>query len=178
MLIADDLRGKGDDLRAAVDDGACVLAVCGGYQLLGHRYRGHQGDEMRGICLVDLETVAGDTRMIGNVVLRCELRAGEAGTMVGFENHAGRTTLGPGVKPLGRVIRGGGNNGEDGGEGVHAGAMHRHLRPRAAAAEEPVAGRLADRRGLARTAASGELEPLDDELELAAHRAADRDSPS
>ena len=69
MLIADDLRRKAGDLRAAVDGGASVLAVCGGYQLLGHRYRGHHGDDMPGTGLVDLETVAGDDRMIGNMTL-------------------------------------------------------------------------------------------------------------
>ena len=104
-----------------MDDGAGVLAVCGGYQLLGHYYRGHQGDEMRGIGLVDLITEAGPTRMIGNITCDCELIPGNPQTLVGFENHAGRTILGAGVTPLGRVVHGNGNNGEDGGEGVHAG---------------------------------------------------------
>ena len=94
LLIADDLLARTADLRAAVDDGAGVLAVCGGYQLLGHGYRGHQGDEMPGTGLVDLTTVAGPTRMIGNITLRCELDPGDQRTLVGFENHAGRTTWG------------------------------------------------------------------------------------
>jgi len=123
VLIADDLLARTADLRTAVGDGAGVLAVCGGYQLLGHGYRGHQGDEMPGTGLVDLTTVAGPTRMIGNITLRCELDPGDQRTLVGFENHAGRTTLGPGVQPLGRVVRGNGNNGDDGGEGVHHGMI-------------------------------------------------------
>jgi len=168
VLIAEDLRAKGADLRTAVDDGALVLGVCGGYQLLGHRYLGHAGDEMRGISLVDLETVAGERRMIGNVVLRCELEDGKPETLVGFENHAGRTTLGPGLSPLGAVIRGGGNNGEDGGEGVRAGRVlgtyiHGPLLPK-----NPW---LAD--WLIRTALGlDELDPLDDALELEAHQVA------
>ena len=76
LLIADDIARHAEPLRAAVDDGAGVLAVCGGYQLLGHYYRGHQGDEMRGIGLVDLVTEAGDRRMIGNIMLDCRLRGG------------------------------------------------------------------------------------------------------
>ncbi len=87
-----------------IDEGAWLLAVCGGYQMLGHYYRGHQGDEMRGTGLVDLVTEAGPTRMIGNIAIDCELRPGEPMTVVGFENHAGRTRLGEGVRPLGRVL--------------------------------------------------------------------------
>ena len=122
LLIADDLLARTADLRSAVDDGAGVLAVCGGYQLLGHGYRGHQGDEMVGTGLVDLETVAGDTRIIGNVLVDCRFD-GVQRSMVGFENHAGRTHLGEGVDPLGRVLHGHGNNGADGGEGVRAGRV-------------------------------------------------------
>ena len=145
LLIADDIARHAEPLRAAVDDGAGVLAVCGGYQLLGHYYRGHQGDEMRGIGLVDLVTEAGSRRMIGNIMLDCRLDGSAPQRLVGFENHAGRTLLGEGVQPLGQVVHGHGNNGEDGGEGVHQGVGDRHLRARPAAAQEPVAERLADR---------------------------------
>ncbi len=140
LLVADDLAGKAGELRAAVDDGAAVLAVCGGYQLLGHRYRGHHGDDMPGTSLVDLETLAGDDRMIGNITLEC-IDEGVTHRVVGFENHAGRTYLGDGVHPLGRVLRGHGNNGRDGARGSPRRPGDRHLRARAASAQESVAGR-------------------------------------
>ena len=172
-LIADDLVARAGDLRTAVDDGAGVLAVCGGYQLLGHRYRGHQGDEMPGIGLVDLTTEAGTRRMIGNVVLRCELDSGDERTLVGFENHAGRTWLGPGVAPLGSVVAGNGNNGEDGGEGVHDGTVigtyvHGPLLPK-----NPWLADWLIAAALRRQGQPDELAPLDDGLELEAHRVAE-----
>src|SRR6185437_2651091 len=88
LLIADDIARHAEPLRAALDGGAGVLAVCGGYQLLGHYYRGHQGDEMRGIGLVDLVTEAGSRRMIGNIMLDCRLDGAAPRRLVGFENHA------------------------------------------------------------------------------------------
>jgi lipid II isoglutaminyl synthase (glutamine-hydrolysing) len=169
LLIEDDLVGRADGLRSAIDDGAWMLAVCGGYQMLGHYYRGHQGDEMRGTGLVDLVTEAGPTRMIGNISIDCELRPGQPMTVVGFENHAGRTRLGEGVRPLGRVLHGHGNNGRDGGEGVHAGRIvgtyiHGPLLPKnPALADVLIAEALGRRHG------SVELEPLDDRLEGMAH---------
>jgi CobQ-like glutamine amidotransferase family enzyme len=169
LLIADDLVGRSADLRSAIDDGAWLLGVCGGYQMLGHYYRGHRGDEMRGTGLVDLVTEAGDTRMIGNITVDCELRPGEPMTVVGFENHAGRTRLGEGVRPLGRVLHGHGNNGRDGGEGVHAGRIlgtyiHGPLLPKNPALADLLIGEALRRRHDA-----VELEPLDDRLETSAH---------
>jgi hypothetical protein len=169
LLVADDLVRRGPDLRAAIDGGAWLLAVCGGYQMLGHYYRGHRGDEMRGTGLVDLTTEAGSTRMIGNIAIDCELRPGQPMTVVGFENHAGRTRLGDGVRPLGRVLHGHGNNGRDGGEGALAGRIagtyiHGPLLPKnPALADVLIAEALRRRNGdLA-------LEPLDDRLEHSAH---------
>ena len=172
MLIAGDLVRHAADLASAVADGAGVLAVCGGYQLLGHSYRGHQGAEMAGIGLVDLATEAGSTRMIGNIVLECELDAGDRRRLVGFENHAGRTTLGAGLTPLGRVLSGHGNNGSDGGEGVHAGGIigtyvHGPLLPK-----NPWLADWLIRRALAGGGSGEPLEPLDDALELEAGRVA------
>jgi lipid II isoglutaminyl synthase (glutamine-hydrolysing) len=172
LLIEDDLVGRAGGLRAAIDDGAWMLAVCGGYQMLGHYYRGHQGDEMRGTGLVDLVTEAGPTRMIGNISIDCELRPGDPITVVGFENHAGRTRLGEGVRPLGRVLHGHGNNGRDGGEGVHAGRIvgtyiHGPLLPK-----NPALADLLIAEALGRRHGSVELEPLDDRLEGMAHDAA------
>jgi CobQ-like glutamine amidotransferase family enzyme len=172
LLIADDLTRHAADLASAVADGAGVLGVCGGYQLLGHSYRGHLGDEMRGIGLVDLVTEAGPTRMIGNVVLECELDPGQRRTLVGFENHAGRTRLGTGVAPLGHVLHGHGNNGSDGGEGVRVGGVigtyvHGPLLPK-----NPWLADWLIARALERSGAVAPLEPLDDALELEAGRVA------
>ena len=116
-LVARDLVGKGEALREAVEEGAALLAVCGGYQLLGRFYRGRDGEELPGIGLFPHETLAGERRMIGDVLLECELRPGERRTLAGFENHAGRTYLDPGAEPLGRVVAGFGNDGESAHEG-------------------------------------------------------------
>ena len=172
LLIEDDLLGRAGGLRAAVDGGAWMLAVCGGYQMLGHYYRGHQGDEIRGTGLVDLVTEAGPTRMIGNISIDCELRPGEPMTVVGFENHAGRTRLGEGVRPLGRVLHGHGNNGRDGGEGVHTGRIvgtyiHGPLLPKNPALADHLIGAALERRH-----GKVALEPPEDQLEGRAHKVA------
>jgi len=169
LLIAGDLVGRAAGLRSAIADGAWLLAVCGGYQMLGHYYRGHRGDEMRGTGLVDLVTEAGDTRMIGNITIDCEPRPGEPMTVVGFENHAGRTRLGEGVRPLGRVLQGHGNNGRDGGEGVLSGRIvgtyiHGPLLPK-----NPAFADVLIAEALRRRSGAVELEPLDDRLEHSAH---------
>jgi lipid II isoglutaminyl synthase (glutamine-hydrolysing) len=171
LLVADDIARHAAPLAAQVAAGSALLAVCGGYQLLGHYYRGYQGDEMRGIGLVDLVTEAGSTRMIGNVVLECSLDGGAPRRLVGFENHAGRTSLGEGVEPLGRVVAGHGNNGRDGGEGVRAGSVigtyvHGPLLPK-----NPW---LADWLIARATRTSEPLAPLDDRLEDEAQRVAAR----
>ena len=116
-LVAPDLVAKGDDIHSAVAAGAVLLAVCGGYQLLGRGYVGRDGSLMQGVGLFPHETVAGTTRMIGDVLLECELAPGETHRLAGFENHAGRTLLDPGASPLGRVVHGFGNDGESGFEG-------------------------------------------------------------
>ena len=134
-LIAPDLAAKGNALRAAVDGGAALLAVCGGYQLLGRFYRDRSGAELPGVGLLPLYTVAGERRMIGDVLLECKLDPGERRTLAGFENHAGRTYLDAGATPLGRVIAGFGNDGASGYEGCRAGRvigtyLHGPLLPR------------------------------------------------
>jgi hypothetical protein len=134
-LIAPDLAAKGPALVAAVEAGAALLAVCGGYQLLGRFYRDRGGTELPGIGLLPLYTVAGSRRMIGDILLECELAEGERRTLAGFENHAGQTLLDPGSEPLGRVVYGFGNNGQDGHEGCRAGRavgtyLHGPLLPR------------------------------------------------
>jgi CobQ-like glutamine amidotransferase family enzyme len=116
-LVAPDLAGKAAALISAVKAGAALLAVCGGYQLLGRFYRDRGGTELPGVGLLPLHTVAGSRRMIGDILLDCELSARERRTLAGFENHVGRTFLDPGAAALGRVVYGFGNNGDDGDEG-------------------------------------------------------------
>jgi CobQ-like glutamine amidotransferase family enzyme len=133
-LVAPDLAAK-QELVEAVDAGAAVLAVCGGYQLLGRFYRERSGAELPGLGLYPLHTIAGERRMIGDVLLECELTRGVRQTLAGFENHAGRTLLDPGAEPLGRVVAGFGNDGESGYEGCRVGRaigtyLHGPLLPR------------------------------------------------
>jgi CobQ-like glutamine amidotransferase family enzyme len=160
-LVSHDLVRKGEALQAAVDGGAAFLAVCGGYQLLGSFYRDRSGEELPGIGLLPLHTVAGERRMIGDVLLECAW-AGE--TLAGFENHAGRTYLDEGAEPLGRVVAGFGNDGRSGFEGCRRGRvygtyLHGPLLPRNPWFADRL---LADALGI-------ELEPLDDALEAEAH---------
>ncbi len=136
---------KRDALHAAAVRGAVILAVCGGYQLLGHSYE--LGEEtLPGTGLVDLTTVRSDgPRLIGNVAIEVELDPGVRRVLAGFENHGGRTQLGPDATPLGRVIKGYGNNGSDSHEGVRRRERDRDLPARPATPEEHVVRRLADR---------------------------------
>jgi len=174
-LIAPDLAAKGEELRTAVANGAAVLAVCGGYQLLGRFYLDQHGVEQPGVGLFPHETVAGTRRMIGDVLLECELEPGERRTLAGFENHAGRTRLDDGATPLGRVVAGFGNDGESGYEGCRVGRaigtyLHGPLLPRNPWLADWLLGQaLAHRLGADEPPP---LDPLPDELERAAHEVA------
>ena len=168
LCARDMVDTKRDALHAAAERGAVVFAVCGGYQLLGHGYA-MGGERLPGVGLVDLETVREEgPRLIGNVAI--ELADGQV--LAGFENHGGRTRLGAEARPLGRVLRGHGNDGRSGYEGVLGGPhgtvvgtyLHGPLLPKNA--------HFAD--WLTATALGIELAPLDDSLEAAAHAAARR----
>jgi lipid II isoglutaminyl synthase (glutamine-hydrolysing) len=172
-IVAQDMvASKRAGLAEAVEDGAVVLAVCGGYQLLGHSYE--LGDErIEGLGLADLETVRRPgPRLIGNIEIEVDLGEGPR-ELAGFENHGGRTYLGDSAEPLGRVVRGHGNNGADGLEGVRRRNMigtylHGPLLPKNAwLADRLIQLALARRYG-----AEPDLAPLDDALEAAAHEAA------
>ena len=168
-LCAEDLATvKRDALHAAAARGAGVFAVCGGYQLLGHGYE-LDGERLPGVELVDLDTVREDgPRLIGNVAIEIDGRV-----LAGFENHGGRTRLGPGATPLGRVLRGHGNDGVSGFEGVRGGAHGTVLGTYLHGPLLPKNSWFAD--WLTATALGGaELAPLDDTLEDAAHAAARR----
>jgi CobQ-like glutamine amidotransferase family enzyme len=171
LCARDMVETKRDALHAAAERGAVVFAVCGGYQLLGHGYD-IGGERLPGVGLVDLETVRVDgPRLIGNVAI--ELADGQV--LAGFENHGGRTQLGPGAQPLGRVLRGHGNDGRSGYEGVRGGPrgtvvgtyLHGPLLPKNAHFADWLTARAL---GLL----PSDLEPLDDALESAAHAAARR----
>ncbi|HEX2110996.1 MAG TPA: hypothetical protein VHF67_05540 [Gaiellaceae bacterium] len=172
-LVATDLAARAPQLEEAVERGAAVLAVCGGYQLLGRFYRDRSGAELPGAGVFDHHTVAGERRMIGDVLLECELEPGERRTLAGFENHAGRTILGATGEPLGRVLAGFGNDGESGYEGCRRGRvlgtyLHGPLLPRNPwLADWLLAQALARRHG-----EPPELEPLPDDVEAHAHAVA------
>jgi lipid II isoglutaminyl synthase (glutamine-hydrolysing) len=169
-LVAADLAAKAEGVREAVSGGAALLAVCGGYQLLGRFYRDLHGVDLPGIGVFPLETIAGERRMIGDVLLDCELEPGVRRTLAGFENHAGRTYLDDGAEPLGRVVAGFGNDGESGWEGCRVGRavgtyLHGPLLPRNPwFADWLLAQALAHRFD-----EPPELAPLPDELEEDAH---------
>ncbi|HET9015077.1 MAG TPA: glutamine amidotransferase [Thermomicrobiaceae bacterium] len=166
-----DIQGaKGETLRTEVDDGAPLLSICGGYQLLGAYYRPFEGPELPGIGLFDVRSEAGHERFIGNEVVESD----EFGEVVGFENHSGLTYLGPTARPLGRVRVGHGNNGRDGMEGCRyrnaiGCYLHGALLPK-----NPAVSDFLIRAALERRYGISELPPLDDALEAAAHASAVR----
>jgi CobQ-like glutamine amidotransferase family enzyme len=171
LCALDLVSSKRDALHAAAARGAIVLGVCGGYQLLGHRYE--LGDvEIPGLGLVDLETIRSTdgSRLIGNVAIEVRLDDDEPRVLAGFENHGGRTHLGAGERPLGRVLKGHGNTGASGVEGVLRGSvigtyLHGPLLPKNAWFADWL---------IRRATGLDELEPLDDALEDAAHAEARR----
>lgn len=168
IQVCEDLNNiKATSLRQAVENQAVFLTICGGYQLLGHYYKPHDGDKLPGLSIIDAYTVAGDTRFIGNVVI--QRPSGEK--VVGFENHSGRTYLAEGIAPLGKVITGHGNNGADGFEGVaqqniYGTYLHGSLLPKnPALADELIL------KALSRRYAHVELPPLCDDFEKSANSA-------
>jgi CobQ-like glutamine amidotransferase family enzyme len=171
VVSPDFLRQKGAAVREAVEDGAALLSVCGGYQLLGSSYTTVDGQELPGAVLFDVRSVPGPKRHIGNVLVETTLD-GQLRTLVGFENHSGRTYLGAGVKPLGRTIVGAGNNGEDGTEGcVYKKAIGCYLHGSLLPKNPWLTDRLLAAAVAHRVGEPVELEPLDDRLENEAHDA-------
>ena len=168
VLLEDLHRGKDREIRAAVADGMTFLTICGGYQMLGSYYETYDGQRCDFIGALDLCTVGSRQRMIGNYKFRCGEESGGS-VVVGFENHSGKTRLGSGVQPLGTVLAGFGNNGEDGTEGaryknVFGTYSHGPLLPK-----NP---ELCDHillTALRRRYGSAELVPLDDSAERFAH---------
>lgn len=164
-IVCEHLLAERSELAAYVEDGGVLAAVCGGYQLLGHSYL--MGDEkVEGLSLVDLYTDRGSPRLIGNIAIESRI---SAQPIVGYENHGGRTHLGEGVKPLGHVVHGHGNDGESGYEGclyknIVGTYIHGPLLPKNPGVADYLIGRALERR-----CGDATLEPLDDAFELAAN---------
>ena len=169
VLLADLQSGKDREILSAIEDEKVFLCICGGYQMMGQYYRTHTGQQYDFIGALDLHTLGSDVRMIGNYMFRCEEGSGGS-TVVGFENHSGKTYLGEGVSPLGTVLRGYGNNGEDGTEGarfknVFGAYCHGPMLPK-----NPEFADLLLQTALNRRFPGAELPPLNDDLENKAHR--------
>ncbi len=163
VVVAEDLVARGDDLRAAAEHGVVMLVICGTYQLFGHRFVTADDEPLPGIGIFDMETEGGDGRLIGNAIVETEI-----GPLVGFENHGGRTLLGSGQQPLGRVLQGHGNNGSSRDEGaishnVFGTYLHGPLLPKNPHLTDELL-----RRALARRFGIEDLDPLDDTIEGAA----------
>ncbi len=169
ILVSNDLQVKKKELINLIENNVVFLAVCGGYQLLGKYYKTGDGAEIPGIEALDLYTIAGKKRMIGNVL--CEEIESNS-LVVGFENHSGKTFLGTSVKPFAKVIRGGGNNGEDGFEGaryknVFGTYLHGSLLPKNPYLTDKLIKLAVERKGLKTPKVD-----LDNRLEEMAHKKA------
>ncbi len=172
QLVAENLAAKGAGLTGAVEQGAALLAICGGYQLLGQYYRTAGGLTMEGVGLFQAYTVAGQRRLIGNVVARCSLD-GVLLELAGFENHSGKTFLTGDGQPLGRIVAGFGNNAEDGTEGIiYKSAIGTYLHGPLLPKNPELTDFLLGRSLMHRYGKEVVLTPLDDCLEKEAHRVA------
>ncbi|MBQ1516891.1 MAG: glutamine amidotransferase [Clostridia bacterium] len=164
LLVRDKLIKMKKELTAYVNDGGVLAAVCGGYQLLGSYYK-LENETIEGLEILNIQTEVGKTRLISDVVIENE----QFGTIVGFENHGGRTYINEHT-PLGKVLYGSGNNGTDGNEGVIyknviATYLHGSLLPKNPKLADHIIKLMLEQRGL-----PSELKPLDDTIENNAHQ--------
>jgi len=169
-LLVQDLMRREKELRSAIENGLVVLSICGGYQMLGRYYQMASGEKIQGLGIIDIWTVAGAKRLIGNVVVEIEIDKSFR-TLVGFENHSGKTYLGEGIRPLGKVLFGHGNNGDNREEGVHyrnvfGTYMHGPLLPK-----NPLFTDMLLELAMLRRGSNTRLKELDDRLEELAHKA-------
>lgn len=167
LLVGEDLVSRGPEIRAAVADGLPTLVVCGLYQLFGHGFKTIQGRDITGIDVFDASTIGGNKRMIGNIVVDSPF-----GRLVGFENHSGQTILAAGQASLGKVRKGYGNNTQSKYEGAVTDNaigtyLHGPVLPKNPTLTDHLILEALKRRGFA-----AHLEPLDNELELAASKVA------
>ena len=168
VLLRDLRSGKGSSIKSAIEDGKTFLCICGGYQMMGHYYETKEGEKMEFLGAIDFHTVGGDVRMIGNYAFHTT-KSGGGTDIVGFENHSGRTYLGRRTNPLGTILSGYGNNGEDKTEGVHyknvfGSYSHGPILPK-----NPVFADFLIKTTLEHKYGEAELEPLDDTYEKEAH---------
>jgi CobQ-like glutamine amidotransferase family enzyme len=171
-LASLDIQAKASSLIEAAESNTVFLSVCAGYQLLGHYYKPFHGPELKGVGLLDFYTEGGDTRFMTHMALECDFEGIGKNVLVGYENHSGRTYLGPNAQPLGKVIVGWGNNGKDGFEGamykqVFGTYLHGPLLPK-----NPWFTDYLIQLALSRRYGKVELIPLDDTIENEAHDAA------
>ena len=169
VLLKDLAAGKAQQIRAAVEEEKVFLAICGGYQMLGEYYKTWDGQQCDFIGALDLYTVGHKERMIGNYMFRLD-DDDEGLTVVGFENHSRKTFLGSKVRPMGKVLSGNGNNGQDGTEGaryknVFASYSHGSLLPK-----NPKLADLILKTALLRKYPNLTLDVLDDTFENNAHQ--------
>lgn len=167
VLLQDLGGGKAEEIKAAVRDGKTFLAICGGYQMLGNYYRTWDGVQCDFIGAIDVETIGQKERMIGNYVFTCDELEGQ--TVVGFENHSGRTYLGSGVRPIGRVLAGNGNNGEDHMEGARVNNLFATYSHGCLLPKNPALADYILKTALEAKFGTVSLAPLDDSLENSAH---------
>ena len=186
FIVGKDLQKKAKGLKTAIEDGAVLLSICGGYQLLQKYFKTKEGELIKGINLFDAYTIGSNTRMIQNLLidlnsdLMDQIRLVYKTTnyklpttnLIGFENHSGKTYLGSDLQPLGSVLKGSGNNGEDKTEGaVYKNAfgcyLHGSLLPK-----NPHFADYLISKALERRYGHVKLEPLDDTLEWQAHQSA------
>ncbi|QBD83724.1 glutamine amidotransferase [Ktedonosporobacter rubrisoli] len=171
-IASQDIQFKAESLREAAEANVAFLCVCAGYQLMGHYYRPFKGPELKGVSVLDLYTEASNERFMTHMALECDLGQVGKKVLVGYENHSGRTFLGAKAKPLGHVLVGWGNNGQDGGEGayyknVFGTYLHGPVLPK-----NPWFTDLLIQTALERRYGKVELVPLDDSIEEASHAAA------
>lgn len=172
LVVAADIKRLKPQLTNLINAGVVTLLICGGFQLFGRYFRTFTGERLEGLGILDLETVGGEKRLIGNVVIQSLLPDLANQTLVGFENHSGRTFLGPEAKPLGKVVVGYGNNGQDGYEGAYykncfGTYLHGSFLPKNPHFTDHLIKLALKRKGI-----NGELKPLNDAEEMAAHQAA------
>lgn len=158
LAIQDDLLSRGEELKTLANDGVPMLLICGMYQLFGRQFVTNDGSIIRGIGVLPVETTAGEERLIGNITLESE----RFGTIVGYENHSGQTFLDDTVQPLGKVVRGAGNNNTDGTEGVQfnnviATYLHGSLLPKNPTIADFLIAKALERRGIS----AEDLKPLE-----------------
>lgn len=158
LAIQDDLLSRGEELKTLANDGVPMLLICGMYQLFGRQFVTNDGSIIRGIGVLPVETTAGEERLIGNITLESE----RFGTIVGYENHSGQTFLDDTVQPLGKVVRGAGNNNTDGTEGVQfnnviATYLHGSLLPKNPTIADFLIAKALKRRGVS----TENLKPLE-----------------